>query len=431
MFPLSNKTPVQSETDALVNAFYNNTLTNAQIETLKPGGKNRAAFEAATGLPLPETASKTRALLKLGAEESIDGTLKTEYNGVNRGVQNGTANPASASVASGEGIPLERQGFGSDSNVASGRQYTGGNRGTVSVLNNNVNGGVQNEPTGAERVSGVFENTMPVGPGMGSGHGQPGELAGGNQVLYRVLNNDRTTSDALMRVGSAYTDLHDTTAQPQVFTAALDDAIKANKHGLMVSSKTPQALADSGAVTFMTNDGLAGAAVTADGDIEAVFKNPASQIKRASAPLMLNAIENGGRKLDCYGIDLVQNYNKFGFEPVARVAWNPEYAPDGWTYGPKDVYVMKLADGLDADGVKARLGFSESDGGFHKWTQPELDALPEMDYDAALAYRDSLFEQSAKPVAERVDGAASSVSARVQPLSLIHIWMRISRRGKS
>ena len=415
MFPLGNKTPVQSETDALVNAFYNNTLTNAQIETMKPGGKNRAAFEAATGLTLPETASKTRALLKLGAEESIDGTLKTEYNGVNRGVQNGTANPASASVASGEGIPLERQGFGSDSNVASGRQYTGGNRGTVSVLNNNVNGGVQNEPTGAERVSGVFENTMPVGPGMGSGHGQPGELAGGNQVLYRVLNNDRTTSDALTRVGSAYTDLHDTTAQPQVFTAALDDAIKANKHGLMVSSKTPQELADSGAVTFMTNDGLAGAAVTADGDIEAVFKNPASQIKRASAPLMLNAIENGGRKLDCYGIDLVQNYNKFGFEPVARVAWNPEYAPDGWTYGPKDVYVMKLADGLDADGVKARLGFSESDGGFHKWTQPELDALPEMDYDAALAYRDSLLEQSAKPVAERVDGAASSVSARVQP----------------
>lgn len=362
MFPLSNKTPVQSETDALVNAFYNNTLTNAQIETLKPGGKNRAAFEAATGLPLPETASKTRALLKLGAEESIDGTLKTEYNGVSGGAQNGTANPASASVASGEGIPLERQGFGSDSNVASGRQYTGGNRGTVSFL-----------------------------------------------------TNDAITSDALSRVGSAYVDMHDTTAQPQVFTAALDDAIKANKHGLMVSPKTPQELADSGAVTFMTNDGLAGAAVTADGDIEAVFKNPTSQIKRASAPLMLNAIENGGRKLDCYGIGLVNNYNTFGFEPVARVAWNPEYAPDGWTYGPKDVYVMKLSDGVDAAAVKARLGLKESEGGFHAWTQPELDALPEMDYDEALAYRDSLLEQSAKPVAERVDGAASSVSARVQP----------------
>lgn len=361
IFPLSNKTPVQSETDALVNAFYNNTLTNAQIETLKPGGKNRAAFEAATGLPLPETASKTRALLKLDAEESIDGTLKTEYNGVSGGVQNGTANPAGASVASGEGIPLEQQGFGSDSNVASGRQYTGGNRGTVSFL-----------------------------------------------------TDDAITSEALSRVGSAYVDMHDTTTQPQVFTAALDDAIKANKHGLMVSPKTPQELADSGAVTFMTNDGLAGAAVTADGDIEAVFKNPASQIKRASAPLMLNAIENGGRKLDCYGIGLVNNYNTFGFEPVARVAWNPEYAPEGWTYGPKDVYVMKLSDGVDAAAVKARLGLKESEGGFHAWTQPELDALPEMDYDAALAYRDSLLEQSAKPVAERIDGAASAISTKVQ-----------------
>ena len=156
MFPLSSKTTVQSETDALVNAFYDNTLTNAQIETLKPGGKNRAAFEAATGLTLPETASKTRALLKLGAEESIDGTLKTEYNEVSGGVQNGTANPAGASVASGKGIPLEQQGFGSDSNVASGRQYTGGNRGTVSFL-----------------------------------------------------TDDAITSDALSRVGSAYVDMHD------------------------------------------------------------------------------------------------------------------------------------------------------------------------------------------------------------------------------
>ena len=345
MFPLSNKTPVQSETDALVNAFYNKTLTNAQIETLKPGGKNRAAFEAATGLPLPETASKTRALLKLGAEESIDGTLKTEYNG--------------------------------------------------------VNGGAQNEPTGAERVSGVFENTMPVGPGMGSGHGQPGELAGGNQVLYRVLNNDRTTSDALTRVGSAYTDLHDTTAQPQVFTAALDDAIKANKHGLMVSSKTPQELADSGAVTFMSKDGMSGAAVTADGDIEAVFRIPGGEGKKLSYQMVVTAVDNGGVKLDCYGEKLVQNYSKMGFEPVAKVKWNPEYAPEGWNYGPKDVYVMKLQDGLDAAQIEAKLGLSETEGGFHMFTDEELAALPEMDYDEALAYRDSLLEQSAKPVANR------------------------------
>lgn len=373
MFPLSNKTPVQSETDALVNAFYNNTLTNAQIETLKPGGKNRAAFEAATGLTLPETASKTRALLKLGAEESIDGTLKTEYNGVNGGVQNVTI----------RGRDIVQPDFG------------GTNAGESGVVPSTAS---DRQRMGTDRVEG--REAANAGG------------RGGFPVLRRILNNDDSTNAALQRMGSAYVDMHDTTAQPQVFTAALDDAIKANKYGLMVSSKTPQELADSGAVTFMTNDGLAGAAVTADGDIEAVFKNPASQIKGASAPLMLNAIENGGRKLDCYGDRLVKTYNKMGFEPVARVAWNPEYAPEGWTYGPKDVYVMKLADGLDADGVKARLGFSESDGGFHIWTQPELDALPEMDYDAALAYRDSLLEQGAKPVANRrADVDAGVISA--------------------
>ena len=206
--------------------------------------------------------------------------------------------------------------------------------------------------------------------------------------------------------------MQDTTAQPQVFTAALDDAIKANKYGLMVSPKTPQELADSGAITFMTKDGLAGAAVTADGDIEAVFKNPASGIRKASAPLLLNAIENGGRKLDCYGIGLVNNYSSFGFEPVARVEWNPEYAPEGWTYGPKDVYVMKLADGVDAQTVKAKMGLSEAEGGFHAWTQEELNALPVMDYDDALAYRDSLIKSSpiqtpSDVIPLRADGSAS------------------------
>lgn len=352
MFPLSNKTPVQSETDALVNAFYNNTLTNAQIETLKPGGKNRAAFEAATGLPLPETASKTRALLKLGAEESIDGTLKTEYNGVNGGAQNGTD--------FGTGI-----------------------------------GGVESGRAGSSNL-------------RVQSWGQPA----GNQRVFRQPVSDGT---AYSRAGATTQELVDSTADPEYFSAQLNRAIKENKNGLMVSPKTPQELADSGAITFMSKDGMSGAAVTADGDIEAVFRIPGGDGKRLSYQMVITAVDNGGVKLDCYGEALVKNYSKMGFEPVAKVKWNPEYAPDGWNYGPKDVYVMKLQDGLDAAQIEAKLGLSETEGGFHMFTDEELAALPEMDYDAALAYRDSLFEQSAKPVAERVDGAASSVSARVQP----------------
>lgn len=337
MFPLSNKTPVQSETDALVNAFYNNTLTNAQIETLKPGGKNRAAFEAATGLTLPETASKTRALLKLGAEESIDGTLKTEYNGVSGGAQNGTD--------FGTGIGGAESGRAGSSNL---------------------------------RVQ---------------SWGQPA----GNQRVFRQPVSDGT---AYSRAGATTQELVDSTADPEYFSAQLNRAIKENKNGLMVSPKTPQELADSGAITFMSKDGMSGAAVTADGDIEAVFRIPGGDGKRLSYQMVITAVDNGGVKLDCYGEALVKNYSKMGFEPVAKVKWNPEYAPDGWNYGPKDVYVMKLQDGLDAAQIEAKLGLSETEGGFHMFTDEELAALPEMDYDEALAYRDSLLEQGAKPVAE-------------------------------
>ena len=351
MFPLSNKTPVQSETDALVNAFYNNTLTNAQIETLKPGGKNRAAFEAATGLTLPETSSKTRALLKLGAEESIDGTLKTEYNGVSGGAQNGTD--------FGTGIGGAESGRAGSSNL---------------------------------RVQ---------------SWGQPA----GNQRVFRQPVSDGT---AYSRAGATTQELVDSTADPEYFSAQLNRAIKENKNGLMVSPKTPQELADSGAITFMSKDGMSGAAVTADGDIEAVFRIPGGDGKRLSYQMVITAVDNGGVKLDCYGEALVKNYSKMGFEPVAKVKWNPEYAPDGWNYGPKDVYVMKLQDGLDAAQIEAKLGLSETEGGFHMFTDEELAALPEMDYDETLAYRDSLLEQGAKPVDERIDGAASAISTKVQ-----------------
>lgn len=351
LFPLSNKTPVQSETNALVDAFYNNTLTNAQIETLKPGGKNRAAFEAATGLTLPETSSKTRALLKLGAEESIDGTLKTEYNGVSGGAQNGTD--------FGTGIGGAESGRAGSSNL---------------------------------RVQ---------------SWGQPA----GNQRVFRQPVSDGT---AYSRAGATTQELVDSTADPEYFSAQLNRAIKENKNGLMVSPKTPQELADSGAITFMSKDGMSGAAVTADGDIEAVFRIPGGDGKRLSYQMVITAVDNGGVKLDCYGEALVKNYSKMGFEPVAKVKWNPEYAPDGWNYGPKDVYVMKLQDGLDAAQIEAKLGLSETEGGFHMFTDEELAALPEMDYDETLAYRDSLLEQGAKPVAERIDGAASAISTKVQ-----------------
>lgn len=58
----------QGGADDVVNAWRSGTLTNAQLETLKPGGVNRAAFEQATGVKLPDTSSETRQFLRQSAD---------------------------------------------------------------------------------------------------------------------------------------------------------------------------------------------------------------------------------------------------------------------------------------------------------------------------------------------------------------------------
>ena len=203
------------------------------------------------------------------------------------------------------------------------------------------------------------------------------------------------TQATIERSGATPIELRDTTSDPQLFSTALEEARQKNPHGLMVSGKTVEELSQPGTRTFMSADNMAGALVTADGDIEAVFKNPQSKAKQAATSLLITAVENGGRKLDCYGEDLVYTYNGRGFEAVARIPFNEEYAPDGWTYGKKDVYVMKLRDGVTAQDIANRLTLPEENGGFHKQTLQELGNLPVFDdYDEALAYRDSLISNS-------------------------------------
>lgn len=321
--------------DGLVQAYREGMLTNAQIETLKPGGVNRAAFEQATGVKLPETSSETRRILR----EGLDNGQKVAYSEVM-----------------------------------------------------NSTGGAQGEFTGAERITSISQHAEPGRFGSGESNANFGNQSGRTEVLYRTLSNNSPAQEAIVKSGATQLELRDTTSEPQLFSSALEQARQSNPHGLMVSGKSVEELTQPGTVTFMSQDGLAGALVTADGDIEAVFKNPQSNAKKAVTPLLLEAINNGGTKLDCYGAGLVAKYSEYGFEPVAKVPWNPEYAPNGWTYGPQDVFVMKLADGLNIDEIIRRLNLTEAEGGFHKWTKADLDALPVLDYDAALAYRDELIE---------------------------------------
>lgn len=71
-------------------------------------------------------------------------------------------------------------------------------------------------------------------------------------------------------------------------------------------------------------------AVTADGDIISVCKNPGDNL--SGKDLMKIATENGGVKLDSFSGNH-GFYTKCGFEPVSWTPFNEAYAPAGWRKG--------------------------------------------------------------------------------------------------
>lgn len=345
--------------DVIVDAYRNGTLTNKQIDQLKPGGELRQAFEEATGVTLPGTSSETRKALKAGMQEKIpylrpvDSAENTGYDGTNETYTGGASDDG---TGRGNGKIAEPNGEGRE--------------GIPELLRDAGNS------HGAQASEGLVGNWNP---------------SGGTQVLRGFLNVSPETQAAVERSGATPLELRDTTSDPQLFSSALEEARQKNPHGLMVSPKTVEELSQPETRTFMSADNMAGALVTADGDIEAVFKNPQSKAKQAATSLLITAVENGGRKLDCYGEALVRTYNNRGFEAVARIPFNAEEVEAGWTYGKQDVYVMKLRDGVTAQDIANRLTLPEEDGGFHQQTPQELANLPVFDdYDEALAYRDSL-----------------------------------------
>lgn len=64
------------------------------------------------------------------------------------------------------------------------------------------------------------------------------------------------------------------------------------------------------------------------------FKNLEKEIDESHKPvaqaLLINAIANGGRMLDCFDTVLPSLYASVGFKQVGYDAWDEQYRPDGW-----------------------------------------------------------------------------------------------------
>lgn len=268
------------------------------------------------------------------------------------------------------------------------------------------NGGELSEPLGRNDGQGSLGNAPTERPEEGqvgglseseSEHNAPKARRGDSRFFPLIF--ERVPKDIKGNVEKSLTDpsLHETTDY-KLFSSSLDQHKIDDPHGIFVDAQTPEQLEEKGAITYLSDDGYTGVAIGTKGkeagNIVGVFNNRTRNKTGGTMPfLMCHAIEAGGNKLDCYDGVLSRNYTQYGFIPVARLPFNIEYAPPGWDtkkYGEPDVVVW-MHNGDSADTVARRYMFTEAQGGYHWYTDEEIQNLPVFtDYDEALAYRDGL-----------------------------------------
>lgn len=301
--------------------------------------------------------------------------------------------------------------------------------------------------TGTERVSGADTGALPV-PGQAPGGmeagtqvvpgGVQGESGGGNSQNDLRVSGELRVSDKLQEAqkqrGTPTYAVRDTTADPVSYEQALTAGRNSDpENGWCVTPKSAQELKDGNVRTFMNDNGTVGVGIAPDGDIVAVFKNKNGGPPKALDTMMPIAIEQGGDRLDCYGEGLAKLYAKYGFEPVARVEFNKTYANEGWSpdKGEPYIYVMKH-NGDSADTVAQKMGT------YPKITDDQLAALPtygKNDYDAALAYRDSLMGKGSPQVADtsgqstKGGQAVDTVGMQNEPSGDLEVSRTVSNTG--
>ena len=245
-----------------------------------------------------------------------------------------------------------------------------------------------------DRAAGIGDPAQGLaGVQQSDGYTAEGRKEHGGVAQYPgVLRVSEDLQNARANRGVQSFDLYDTSSSPEDFAKALTEGRSSDqRHGWCVTPKSAQELADGNVRTVMNDNRTAGLGVAQDGDIVGVFKNKNGGPRKALDTMMPAAIEMGGDRLDCYGEGLTYVYENYGFIPVARVEFNPEYANEGWTpdKGTPYIYVM-MHNGDSAADVTAKMGT------YDHLDEAALNALPTYDkdsYDAAMQYRNDLIDQ--------------------------------------
>ena len=253
----------------------------------------------------------------------------------------------------------------------------------------NTNGGVINGTNGQQNGNGDYRTGLSA---VGADNRQSvpgrGDIGRGNSAVSSGVLVTPDTRQTMNDRGMVDFGLRESTSDNASFSRALDAAKASNPHGAFVDSQPADTLNTEGTRTFMSQDGMAGAAVKRDGDIVGVFKNSTDSRPGAVNDLIITALSNGGNKLDCYGMGLGKKYTQLGFVPVARMDFNPEYATD-WKpeFGTPDV-IFWMHNGDSPQTVASKYG------SYQTYSNDYIKSLPTFtDYDAAGQYRDMLLAQ--------------------------------------
>lgn len=404
-----------------------NALTNALGELAETGNVSNktaekilsdpAAMEQLsrqTGLDLSQTAtaSEKRNAVKAAVRQMAGDAAPTTLNreGAQSLIEDMGQELAERAPARQETpeVPPERQAVQNAFDRVLGVDT--GTDGNYNAINGNpIQGGIENAGTAEQGTAQGAGNQLYGAPGEGvqqvqgstehysqsqeSGALGQGHLRGSGEFLL-----SETAQKALSEKGSPDVRMYQD-SDAQTFVDALNEGRNSDvKNGWCVSPKEVSDLTQPGVKSYLAENGQAGFVIN-NGDIEAVFTNKAKGAPKGLADsLMLRALSAGGNKLDCYGETLATIYSRYGFEPVARVEFNREVANPGWdaSKGEPYVYVMKH-NGDSADTVARKMGT------YPEHTKDQLEALPtygKNDYDAALAYRDSLMGKGSPQVAD-------------------------------
>lgn len=118
-----------------------------------------------------------------------------------------------------------------------------------------------------------------------------------------------------------------------------------------------------------TENGVVGVAVSPEGDIQNLYNH--SGPSGAGEEALEQAVEAGGRTLDCYDGFLRDFYAAHGFRETGRIKFDPQYAPEGWSeemFGQPDIVFMAYRP--------EQLTAPESDNYYdpHEWEQAKQDS---------------------------------------------------------